>query len=478
MLLAVYTPEQCKDKIVTGCENLQAYARFDIKTQSENDALMNIFTTLFVGLILTVAAVMFTADTQKILIGPITKMVLIIKTLADDPLKKIEKEEKTEDSDIRKEESTYVLEETVAKISALLQLSFGEDGADILSKNITSGEGELNLMRPGNKVSLVIQVIKVENFTLVSECLQEESHIFINKLSNIIHTCCKEWGGLVSKNLQGSFLLVWKLPEVSEKDTDEDDLSNPAMQRTDLANRALVSTIKTIAEIRRSAEIQAYKVHPRIISRFGPTFAPELTIGIHIGWAIEGVIGSDFKIDPAYLSPHISVGYNLVEARKEYGSSILMSEDFYGYLSVKAKNCCRRIDTVYVNYLPNTFGLYTFDITEKELPAPDTHYIGKLIKLAKLDAVNVENFQHKGVDYMFTLDSDITGLQQDIPQHFFDSFRHAYVDYISGQWEEAKEFLEKALTDIHEDGPSLSIKRYIEEKGKPAEDWPKSRELY
>eukprot|EP00358_Blepharisma_japonicum_P004299 CAMPEP_0202954426 /NCGR_PEP_ID=MMETSP1395-20130829/50803_1 /ASSEMBLY_ACC=CAM_ASM_000871 /TAXON_ID=5961 /ORGANISM="Blepharisma japonicum, Strain Stock R1072" /LENGTH=321 /DNA_ID=CAMNT_0049669947 /DNA_START=1193 /DNA_END=2155 /DNA_ORIENTATION=- len=319
-----------------------------------------------------------------------------------------------------------------------------------------SGEGELNLMRPGNKVSIVIQIINIENFTTISECLQEESPIFINKLSNVIHACCKEWGGLVSKNIQGSFLLVWRLPEVTDKDTDEDDLTNPAMQRTDIANRALVSAIKTLAEIRRTSEIQAYKVHPRIISRFGPTYSTDITIGIHIGWSIEGVIGSESKIDPAYLSPHISVGYNLVEARKEYGSTVLMSEDFYGYLSVKAKTCCRRIDTVYVNYLPNTFGLYTFDITEKELPVPETHQLGKLIKLQKLDSVNVESFQHKGVDYMFTLDSDIVGMQQDIPQHFFDSFRHAYVDYISGQWDEAKEFLEKALSYLHEDGPALS----------------------
>lgn len=477
MLLVVYSPSECVDKTIKGCESLQAYARFDISSQTANEALLNILTTIFVGIILAVASVTFTADTQKILIMPITKMVLVIKSLADDPLKRLEKEEKTEDSDLKREESAYVLEETVAKISDLLQLSFGEDGADILSKNMMSGEGELNLMRPGNKVSIVIGIVKIENFTAITEALEEESTIFINKLSNVIHTCCKQWSGLVSKNIQGNFLLVWRLPEVTDKDTDEDDLTNPAMQRTDIANRALVSSVKILAEIRRTADIQAYKINPKIISRFGQAFSIDITIGIHVGWSIEGVIGSDYKIDPAYLSPHISVGHNLVEAKKEYGCSLLMSEDFYGYLSVKAKTCCRRIDTVYVSYLPNTFGLYTFDVTDKELLAPDLHQIGKLIKLAKLDSVNVESFQHKGVDYMFTLDSDIVGLQQDIPAHFFDSFRHAYVDYISGQWDECREFLEKALSYLHEDGPSLSLKKYIDAVSKPAEDWPKSREL-
>ena len=31
----------------------------------------------------------------------------------------------------------------------------------------------------------------------------------------------------------------------------------------------------------------------------------QLGFGLHLGWAIEGAIGSHFKIDASYLGPHV-----------------------------------------------------------------------------------------------------------------------------------------------------------------------------
>jgi hypothetical protein len=479
MLLVVYDP----DTFSSVTTNLQIYSRFDISNQSQNVALFNIYVTIFIGVILALASVTFTVDTQKIVIIPITKMILIIKSLADDPLKKIEenREEKTEDKlefSEKAEDDQNMLQSTVEKISSLLQISFGEDGAEILSKNIMSGEGELNLMRPGTKVSLVICAIQIDNFSLITECLDLETTVFLNKICHVVHNCAKTWSGLVAKSSEGCFTLIWRLPELLEKDTEEDDLTNPAMQRTDLANRALVSLIKIISEIKRSKEIQYYRSCSKITKNFGETFEISISAGLHVGWSIEGVIGSDYKIDASYLSPHIYLAYDLLLAMERYKVPILMTEEYYGYLSIKAKTCCRRIDTVTIQYLPNQFGIYTFDTTAKEVQTPDGHILGQLIKLQELDSVNVENFQHKGVDYMFTLDSDIVELQKDIPSHFFESFRHAYVNYISGQWDEAKEYLDKVMVYRPQDGPSITIQKYIEKfGGKPPEDWSKSRDL-
>lgn len=41
---------------------------------------------------------------------------------------------------------------------------------------------------------------------------------------------------------------------------------------------------------------------------------------------------------------------------------------------------------------------------------PEDHDIGDLIKLPDYFNINIENFKNKGVDYMFTLDSDLVGL--------------------------------------------------------------------
>ena len=209
MLLVVYSPSSFNNET----SNLQVYSRFDISNYSQNTALFNILVTIFIGFILAIASVTFTVDTQKIVIIPITKMILIIKSLADDPLKKMEEkyEEKTEDmieSNEKSEDDQNMLQYTVEKINSLLQISFGEDGAEILSKNIMSGEGELNLMRPGTKISLVICAIRINNFSVITECLDLEITIFLNKICNIIHNCAKMWSGLVAKSSDGCFTLV------------------------------------------------------------------------------------------------------------------------------------------------------------------------------------------------------------------------------------------------------------------------------
>ena len=59
----------------------------------------------------------------------------------------------------------------------------------------------------------------------------------------------------------------------------------------------------------------------------------------------------------------------------------------------------------------------------------EDHKIGDLIKLAEFETINIESFKNKGVDYMFTLDSDIVGLQQHI-QEFSPIFRQAFKSYV------------------------------------------------
>ena len=86
MILVTYQPHQCKTGEIKNCDQLVAYARFNRRNQVMNEALMQFYTTIFTCIIMTIGSLMFSADTDKIIILPITKMVGIIKTLADDPL--------------------------------------------------------------------------------------------------------------------------------------------------------------------------------------------------------------------------------------------------------------------------------------------------------------------------------------------------------------------------------------------------------
>ena len=52
-----------------------------------------------------------------------------------------------------------------------------------------------------------------------------------------------------------------------------------------------------------------------------------------------------------------------------------------------------------------------------EPPDPEKHQIGDLIKQQQLESVNVDTFQNKGVDYMFTLDADLVSLNKEYATH-------------------------------------------------------------
>ena len=47
-----------------------------------------------------------------------------------------------------------------------------------------------------------------------------------------------------------------------------------------------------------------------------PNFKVRMGFGLHYGWAIEGAIGSNFKIDASYLSPNVNIASRLEAATK------------------------------------------------------------------------------------------------------------------------------------------------------------------
>lgn len=51
----------------------------------------------------------------------------------------------------------------------------------------------------------------------------------------------------------------------------------------------------------------------------------KMGLGLHLGWGIEGAIGSNFKIDASYLSPNVNMAARLEAATKQYGVPLLIS---------------------------------------------------------------------------------------------------------------------------------------------------------
>ena len=61
MTLVSYSPDDCSD--IEACEELRVYARFNVKEKVQNEAIMNIVITVFVGIILAAGSVTFSIDT-------------------------------------------------------------------------------------------------------------------------------------------------------------------------------------------------------------------------------------------------------------------------------------------------------------------------------------------------------------------------------------------------------------------------------
>ena len=68
----------------------------------------------------------------------------------------------------------------------------------------------------------------------------------------------------------------------------------------------------------RSTKLAQYSINEAILKRFKTDFKVRLGVGLHVGWAIEGAIGSTHKIDATYLSPHVQLSEFLETKTKLY----------------------------------------------------------------------------------------------------------------------------------------------------------------
>ena len=87
---------------------------------------------------------------------------------------------------------------------------------------------------------------------------------------------------------------------------------------------SLISFLKIIAHTKRSRKMRKYAHHAGLTSRI-QNYEVKMGFGLHQGWAIEGALGSFYKIDVSYLSPNVNMAAKLEEATKIYDAPILMT---------------------------------------------------------------------------------------------------------------------------------------------------------
>ncbi|CEM03412.1 unnamed protein product [Vitrella brassicaformis CCMP3155] len=516
---------------------------FDRRPFTRFEANLSIAQTCFICLVLSVGAMMFSYDANELVLKPLEKMVKRVEIIRKNPLEAIRLEEELlqrevdllrkksqEENDYIKETrrlldyllsccglrnkegveppmETIILEKTLVKIGTLMALGFGEAGTFIIAKNLESTEG-VNPMVPGRKVTCIFGFCDIRNFTDATEILREKVMVFVNQIAEIVHGVCDDFSGSANKNIGDAFLLVWKLPERHPYTGKEvayriqDDGETKEITDTEIitktADMALMSYLKIIANINKSPVIAEYRRHEGLLARLGKHYRVRMGFGLHQGWAIEGAIGTTYKIDASYLSPNVNLASRLEAATKQFGVPILVSGGMIELLSKRFQDECRRIDRVTVKGSKQPIDLWTVDLHPEALAvdgpkrpkdhdaknpkAAQAYNAYKKLRAGKRKAALKRRLWNPEFEVasLFESDSDLKKMRAHLPPGFLDRFSEGWLAYHRGDWADAKDILTSIKDSVGatEDGPCTVLLNYMGERSFVApDDWQGYREL-
>ncbi|TMW62301.1 hypothetical protein Poli38472_009794 [Pythium oligandrum] len=457
----------------SGCISI---AIFDISDAARSSAGYNILKTCFIIVVLVSASTEFIRIARKLVLQPIERMMSIVQKLAENPLASVQSSEN--DAEIRKNAKeqgfeTALLELTLSKVGTLMQVGFGAAGADVIGKNM--GSGDLDPMLPGKKITAIYGFCDIRQFTDTTECLQEEVMVYVNKLGNIMHSGTHHYYGMANKNVGDAFLLSWKICDgelpcfARFTDCPTEDDRNQVNQTvrcppnagagkktrritpTEMADSALTAFIKCMIDLDNAntdGPLTEYLTRENVVRRFGPGFRIKMGFGMHVGWAVEGAIGSRFKIDATYISPHVEMADRLEAGSKVFGTPINLSHWLVALLSPGARKFLRKMDRISIRGVDTPLTVYTFDVTVMK----------KGFGTPKIDPATG---MQQPVD--FENDPEYMEIREGLEPAFLESAASAVEAYISGDWPKARHYLMHAQQIRANDGPCKHLMSALKE---------------
>merc|ERR1712228_796791 len=111
---------------------------------------------------------------------------------------------------------------------------------------------------------------------------------------------------------------------------------------------SVVAFAQVLGAIQESPLLATYRSHPGLKFRLGKNCRVNLSFGLHAGWAIEGAVGSEFKIDASYLSPNVSIATSVELATQTYGVSLMVAQSVVELCPPNVVSKCRLIDRVVI----------------------------------------------------------------------------------------------------------------------------------
>mmetsp|Transcript_5252 Transcript_5252/g.11424 ORF Transcript_5252/g.11424 Transcript_5252/m.11424 type:complete len:929 (-) Transcript_5252:902-3688(-) len=324
-----------------------------------SESYFSMFFTVCVCFLLGLMGFLFSRDAELMVIRPIETMVDSVTKLAANPAYKLEQVKQIK----YETDALYV---SLAKIAALLQVGFGEAGNHLVAENLKKGD-TVDPMVPGTKLLGAFGFCIIDDYEEVLECLGEEILPFTNTAAEIVHKAVVDNGGQPNRNLGEAFLCVWK-PRAENAmgggvDGKGTSLSPAQLKLAEnkMCDGALTAFRSAVRGVQSSIKLQAYNSHEEVLKYFNGTYKTVIGYGLHYGYAIEGAVGTNIKIDCSYLSPNVNLAARLESATRMYGVTILMSEHFVSRLSRATKVGLRRVDVVCLKGSSIPMAIYTCD---------------------------------------------------------------------------------------------------------------------
>ena len=436
-------------------------AIFDIRADTQLEAVLSISKTLFVCVVFSLGAYFLTQGANDLVVHPIEKMIESVKLIAANPLathikklKGVHEVKATEPLNCwetrpqKQPLETKELEDSIIKISGMLSLSFGEAGSLIVHRNLSDGRN-FDLTLPGSVVTAVFAYCNVRQFVEVAEILQEDLMLFANEIAQIVHHVGEARLGCINRNLGDSFLLVWK---VDTKCEHPDYMEN-------LGDLSLVTILRVFADLARSKRLQRYRGHPAL-QRKMPDYKVNVTCSLHYGWAVEGAVGTPLKIDALYMSPHVNTTILLERACGNYGVPLVFSHAFFEILSADTRVRSRHIESGLI--AGKLTKLYTFDFSMSGLTRsrPKT-YSKQHTKRKRKAMINNMNDRFFRSHTLFQRSKTMVLLRTMIDPAFVFNYSEAMGAYESGDWKKCEKLLRIGLETCPEDQPSLTLLKFL-----------------
>ncbi|KAG8460208.1 hypothetical protein KFE25_004456 [Diacronema lutheri] len=506
-------------------------ARFDLSDDVRAAARLKSAATVVLVVLFALGAYLFSASSNTYCIEPIEAIMAMMRDFAKNPLARLGGQGDDADGDGEgggggggggAKDEAGGLKRSISKIGDLLRIGFGDAGGRIIGANLASRDGQLNTRMPGTRIHAIFGFVVVFQFALLTDCLQESIMLFVNHVAGVVHKVVHGHAGSCNKNIGEAWLVVWPLKSATDsgavlpRGSEVEALTGGTGHTTaDCAVAAfalaplLIKGNDQIAQLSQRAELQ----------RASPGYEISMGYGLHSGWAIEGAIGSDLKIDASYLSPNVNLASRLEAATKQYRVPLLFSSDVYDLLSPRRAALCRKVDVVTVKGSKEPMTLYTYDIA---LDAANVRAAAALTERWIDTQRHWKSGRSVGADESACADDDasltyrdrvdasrvraplaaahartcgrrararrtppnraaveaIFSLRRACPPDFGATHARALAAYLLGDWRSAARLFREALALVPGDGPSTTLLTYMERRSlAPPPGWRGVREL-